>query len=329
MSLSDIEEKALKAGEQHAAEVLNFRDEALKNRKITLEPALLKDTRNAFRFRTESLSGEPLDSGLEESFLFGEAASKGVLIAEGDSWFDYPFHDVLRYLEDEHGYDVESVAHKGDPIEEMAYGLGQLEELTRRIEKIMRRGITPKAILLSGGGNDVAGDQFGILLNHFRSGMPHLNEQIVKGVIDDRIRSSYITILSAVTDICRKRIGKPIPIIIHGYDYPVPDGRGYLGGLWILPGPWLEPGFREKGYDNIDVRILIARELITRLNSMLQSVSSLPKFASHVKYIDLRETLSVDLNRDAYKLLWANELHPTEDGFRRVTEHFATVLDAL
>lgn len=81
----------------------------------------------------------------------------GVLVAEGDSWFDYPLHDVLKILEDHHGYDVESVAHKGDPIEEMAYGGNQLEDLTRRLEKVLARGIVPRALLVSGGGNDVAG----------------------------------------------------------------------------------------------------------------------------------------------------------------------------
>src|ERR1051325_2242623 len=44
----------------------------------------------------------------------------GLLVAEGDSWFDYPLHDVLTMLEDEHGFDVESVAHKGDTVEDMA-----------------------------------------------------------------------------------------------------------------------------------------------------------------------------------------------------------------
>ena len=52
----------------------------------------------------------------------GGPATAGVLVAEGDSWFDYPFNDVLSLLEDNHGYDVESVAHKGDRVEEMAYG---------------------------------------------------------------------------------------------------------------------------------------------------------------------------------------------------------------
>ena len=55
-----------------------------------------------------------------------EAGSAGILVAEGDSWFNYPWTDILRLLEDEHGYEVESVAHYGDTIEEMAYSGGQL-----------------------------------------------------------------------------------------------------------------------------------------------------------------------------------------------------------
>lgn len=182
-----------------------------------------------------------------------------------------------------------------------------------------------------GGGNDVAGDQFGMLLNHARSGMPHLNEQIASGVIEDRIRSAYITILSAVTNICQKRLGKPVPIIIHGYDFPVPDGRGYMGGFWALPGPWLEPGFREKGYGDKDLklRIDITQDLITRLNEMLISVSALEPFKNHVRYINLRNTLSTELSNDKYKDSWSNELHPTKQGFQIITNRFALVLDTL
>ena len=83
----------------------------------------------------------------------------GLLVAEGDSWFDYPFHDVLSMLEDEHGFDVESVAHKGDTVEDMAYSGGQFDDFVRLLEKLLRQRRVPDAILLSGGGNDIAGDQ--------------------------------------------------------------------------------------------------------------------------------------------------------------------------
>ena len=111
-------------------------------------------------------------------------------------------------LEDDHRYDVESVAHKGHRVEEMAYGRGQLEKLTRRLEKLLRRGVVTTAILLSGGGNDMAGDEFGMLLNHARSPVPGLNDSVVAGVIDERLRYGYVTVLGAVTQVCEVRIGR-------------------------------------------------------------------------------------------------------------------------
>ena len=255
----------------------------------------------------------------------GGAATAGTLVAEGDSWFDYPLHDVLSLLEDQHGYDVESVAHKGDRVEEMAYGLGQLEELTRMLEKLLRRNVVPKAILLSGGGNDVAGDEFGMLLNHERSPVRGLNGQVLAGVIDERVRSAYVTVLGAVTGVCEGRIGHRLPILVHGYDYPVPDGRGFLGGWWLLPGPWLEPGFRQKGFEDLQERIGLTKQLIDRFNTMIRGVAALGEFP-HVKYVNLRGTLSVGAD---YETWWGNELHPTKRGFERVTERFATALAAL
>src|SRR5262245_35589150 len=83
----------------------------------------------------------------------------GLLVAEGDSWFDYPFHDVLTMLEDEHGYDVESVAHKGDTVEDMAHSGGQFDAFARLLEKLIRQGRVPNAILLSGGGHDVRSEE--------------------------------------------------------------------------------------------------------------------------------------------------------------------------
>jgi hypothetical protein len=59
------------------------------------------------------------------------------LVAEGDSWFDYPFHDVLKILKDDHGYDFKYVADKCDRVEKVAHSNGQLEEFTRRIEKLL------------------------------------------------------------------------------------------------------------------------------------------------------------------------------------------------
>jgi len=249
------------------------------------------------------------------------AASRGVLVAEGDSWFDYPFYDVLHELDDALGWDVETVAHRGDSVESMAYDGGQLEDFVRAIERVVRRGQVPHAILLSGGGNDVAGDQFAMLLNHRSSPMFGLNPAIADGVLATRIRVAYTTVLSAVTTACENLLGARVPILLHGYDYPVPDGRGFLGGWGPLPGPWLEPGFREKGYDDLAERTGITRDLIDRFYAMLNEVTALPAFA-HVSIVDVRGALSIDLANDRYKDWWGNEMHPTFKGFRKVADLF-------
>lgn len=257
--------------------------------------------------------------------LLGSPASAGVLVAEGDSWFDYPFHDVLQLLEDEYLYDVESVAHKGDCVEDMAHSAGQFEEFARRLEKLLRGNKVPRAVLLSGGGNDIAGDEFALLLNHAASGLPVLNDDIVRGVVDVRLKAAYAHMIVGLTQIANSYLGRPIPIVTHGYDYAVPDGRGFLGGFWLLPGPWLEPGFRRKGHTDFGGNTKVVAELIDRFNEMLRGLAASPQFG-HVHYLDLRATLRRD---QFYKRDWANELHPTEDGFRRVTEKFAALISSL
>jgi len=247
--------------------------------------------------------------------------SRGVLVAEGDSWFDYPFYDVLKKLDYDFGWDIESVAHRGDSVESMAYDGGQLADFVGAIQRVIRRGDLPHAILVSGGGNDVAGDGFAMLLNHRSSPVYGFNPAVLDGVIQTRIRVAYTTMLSAVTATCQSLLGAQVPILLHGYDYPVADGRGFLGGWGPLPGPWLEPGFLQKGYDDLAERVAIARDLIDRMYAMLDAVVTLPAFA-HVKVVDLRNALSTDLVNDRYKAWWGNELHPTQQGFTKVAGLF-------
>jgi len=315
-------EKAIAIGSRQAKATVDFRNQEIEKRKATLPVRKPKRLAAAAAAIPEPVYRVPLSIKRKVG-----PPAKAVLIAEGDSWFDYPRHHILRILEDHHRYDVESVAHKGDRVEDMAYGGGQLEEFTRCIEKLLRNGIMPKAILLSGGGNDIAGEEFGMLLNHAASALAGLNDSIVKGV-SKRLKLAYVTIISGVTEICRQRIGHPLPIIVHGYDYPVPDGRGFLGGWAFLPGPWLEPGFRKKGFDELQERIGLAKKLIDTLNQVLKEVTSIPEF-KYVRYIDLRGTLSISVAAREYQADWANELHPTEEGFEKITKKFADVIDAL
>ena len=257
----------------------------------------------------------------------------GYLLAVGDSWFDYPIHDVLTKLEDHYGYNVESSAHRGDPIETMVSHVGQLDKFSRCIDKVIGHGAKPKAILISGGGDDIAGDEFGMLINNIDLTTPGLNDDIVRGVIEGRIAIAYRMMFAKVNALCQQQLGATFPILVHGYDYPVPDGRGFLGGWGPLPGPWLKPGFDEKLYTNLDATIQMMCTLIDRFNAMLQNLVKEPGFEM-VHYVDLRNTLSHAISD--YKDWWANELHPTggglfggKDGFLAVAEKFEVVLAAL
>jgi hypothetical protein len=257
--------------------------------------------------------------------LLGPAPTAGVLIAEGDSWFDYPGNDVLGVLEDDYGFDVESVAHKGDRVEDIAHSQEQFMAFTRRLEKLLQNNKVPRAILLSGGGNDIAGEEFAILLNHAASGLPRLNEDIVRGVIDVRLQAAYASIISGITTVAKSYLGRPLPIVTHGYDYAIPDGRGFLGGFWFLPGPWLRPGFTAKGYGDLAANTAVVAQLINRFNVMLKQLTERPEFG-HVHYLNLRKTLRGD---GKYKSDWANELHPSQSGFKLVAQKFATLLQTL
>ncbi len=299
--------RAMVIGNRQAMEVLAERDKALKIRAAVL--------------RKHSAVSKKLPSTVSPKLLaaVGGPEHNGVLVAEGDSWFDYPGPDILSLLERNYGYEVEDVASPGDRIQDMAYNEGQLEKFTRKIEKVIRGGNMPKAILLSGGGNDVAGKEFAVLLNHASAPKPGLNIPLVKEIVEERIKDAYVTIISAVTQVCKKRLGQRIPILLHGYDYAVPDGRGYL---WF--GPWLEPGFREKGYQNMNQRIAMVQDLIDRLNNMLLGVSKISDF-KHVSHVDFRTTLP---NDSTYKKWWDNELHPTDRGFELVAKKFANAVEA-
>ncbi|SDF44715.1 hypothetical protein [Terriglobus roseus] len=255
--------------------------------------------------------------------------SAGYLLAVGDSWFDYPIHDVLTKLEDNYAYNVESSAHKGDPIEAMVSHVGQMDKFARLMDKIVALGVMPKAILVSGGGDDIAGDAFGMLINNIDLPIAGWNEEVVAGVIDTRIATAYRKMFTLLNVLCQSDLKRTLPILVHGYDYPVPDGRGFLGGWGPLPGPWLKPGFDEKLFMDLTQTTSMIAKLIDRFNTMLQKLVKEPGF-ENVRYVDLRGTLS---NGSDYKKYWANELHPTgggigggNDGFGAVAAKFQEAL---
>ncbi len=314
MTTNEVTANAIAFGRKSAEQTLARRAAARETRAKALA-----EHRSRFELTEEV-------AATQEVTTTANVQTAGFLVAAGDSWFDYPLHrDVLDLLEDEHGYNVESSAHHGDPIEAMAYQGGQLDKVARCLEKVTAHGAVPKAVLLSGGGDDIAGKEFGMLLNNATSAIHGWNDEIVDGVLNQRLLTAFKYMLSQIDALCQAQLGKTIPVLVHGYDYPVPDGRGFLG---FLAGPWLQPGLREKLFVDLESNIALLRVLIDRFNAMLAALAKDPSFA-YMHYVDLRNTLSVDLKNDAYKAWWDNELHPTEPGFSAVAAKFAAALSTL
>ena len=261
---------------------------------------------------------------------YGDRAPRkpGLLVAEGDSWFHYPKGDVLDAL-DKLGYDIESVAHRGDTIESIAYDADQLDALTQRLMRLSKRDKRPRAILLSGGGNDFTKGRLEALLNHHGSGLTTINETIRDEALGNRVRNAYAKVIEDVTWVCKSHFNDPpIPILVHGYDYSIPDGRGY-SKYWITwRGPWLEPAFYAKGYYDLQDNMKTIAALLGYFNTQLEEVlESLGSDYDHVKYIKLLDTLSRE--DSTYKDDWDNELHPTKSGFARIAKKYAKVIEEL
>ncbi len=246
--------------------------------------------------------------------------SKGVLVAEGDSWFALPSFDLLDRLR-EQGYEIHSVANHGDTIESMAYSRDQLDQFCDCLVAVPN---APLAVLLSGGGNDLAGDRFALLLRPKGSGTSGLDIDIVAQVMT-RIKNAYEAIIARITECC-EAVGfndsNPVHILIHGYAYPVPDGRGY-GGWFFLPGPWLKPALEAQGYTDTEEMHKIVKGLIDQLHITLEGVAE-PH--AHIHHLDIRECLT---GSDNPKAMWSDEMHPSRDGFRRIGAVFDQKIQIL
>ena len=284
------------------------------------------------RYTGKQLALETLEQGEALRRAAMRNRTKVPLIAEGDSWFNFPggsdgftsASDVITSLEDNHGYEVTSVACHGDTIEDMAYSRTQFAEFRRKLQKMNDRGEIPRAVLLSGGGNDVVGDGFGQLLNHKSSPNPGLNESVVDETLYGRIWPAYETLIAAVLEISETVLGEHIPILLHGYAYAVPDGRG----IFPEAGPWLQPAFEAKGYnwgeDGMMMRMIV-EDLIDRLNTMQQEMIA-RRSDELLRHVDLRQAFPRD---DDHRDWWHDELHPTREGFGKVASVFDGVLQSL
>ena len=235
-----------------------------------------------------------------------------VMLAHGDSWFDYPlsgnglpFGDtgVIAQLKTLGQITpvILNLSHPGDATtEEMC-----LPKQQRMIKSLqdpanwLGNG-KPDAILFSGGGDDIAGDQFCIYLDYAGPGTNGLNAVRFPRVLGS-IEASYLSLFAF-----RDRYAPGVPVYGHCYDFPIPNG--------VHPkctGPWLMPSFNFTGWNPVQGTAIV-REALTELKKMQQNLAADP--ANNFVLVDTQNVLTVSD--------WANELHPFPDGFRKIAQKF-------
>ena len=234
------------------------------------------------------------------------------IIAHGDSWFDYPRlfwtgGGIPRHLSKLLKMPIQNLAHHGDGTEQM---------LSIRKRKELEAALPGADILLfSGGGNDIAGDQFCIWLNDNIDGNVH------RAIDRDRFDKALDLIIATYNDlvlICME-FAPDCLIVTHGYDFPPPLMLGvgifgcHFGGIL---GPWLRPSIVYCGWTDPKDQSEIIKIVLKRFNNRMIAWSKLdPAHRLHVP------TQGILTSTD-----WANELHPNYNGFEKHAAQFRLTL---
>jgi hypothetical protein len=256
--------------------------------------------------------------GAGQDWPAGEFAS---ILAIGDSWFWYPDNNLLESLashprlRDEYRT-IQLLGFNGARLSEYTHGRYAAE-----FRRQMKRDNSQyyRAVFVSGAGNDAIHYHLALAKNCRGQTDP---ASCVDG-------SGMATLLQGVSADLTRLIGeisnaisaqnRIVDIVLHGYDYVVPDGRGFglLPGITV-GGPWLSKAMNSRFVpDDFPERKAICRNLIDGLNATFAAFDGQAGPGYRVHYIDSRGTL---LQNDDYRTDWANEIHPTPRGFDKIVD---------
>lgn len=256
------------------------------------------------------------------------------LIADGDSWFDYPLGgaiplvdhtDVIAQLRTalKPGSLLLSLAHAGDATTTI---LGATKRQVFAAALADPAHGTFDAILFSAGGDDLVGEQFRFWLRDAAKAdndPAHAIDAVALAGVLTVIKAGYLDLVA----LRNKTLGPNAPIFVHAYDFALPDGRGAC-----TLGPWLLPSLADRGWMAADAppsaadlarAAGIVRDMLTQFHHMMADLEADP--ANNIVYVRTQGILAADAG---FQNDWANELHPTPPGFARVAARFVEALEA-
>ncbi len=244
--------------------------------------------------------------------MFGEGATVMrtgqplQILAEGDSWFDYPVPffggGIIKRLEDLVGVPILNLAKAGDEVRFMM-GVEERTLLAEQLTKGCPAGGPWDALLFSGGGNDVVDNPMVLWVKDFDPAIPgasHIHQARFDAVLG-LLRAGYEDLLEM-----RDTLSPTTHLVFHAYDFPIPDGRGVCH-----LGPWLKPTFDLRGFPKRKAAFEVVKVMLQQFAALLQSL-----VRPDVTFINAQGTLTPSPSS------WHNELHPAKDGFKRFAKIF-------
>ncbi|MCF0069577.1 caspase family protein [Dyadobacter sp. CY261] len=230
------------------------------------------------------------------------------IVAEGDSWFQYPIllQDTLDQLYKR--YAIKSFAEAGDT----------LSNYLKKKEYLNVIGAeSARYFLVSGGGNDVLGEEFQTFLRD----SPDTTDTTSKKYLNQNFFKQLDNLDALYTEMFKELIAKypDLHILVHCYDYVLPvdtalpenkKKSSWSGKYMIKKGiaPQLER-------ENLIVYIL--DEFATRLKALVEKT----EFKNNVTFIDTRKLVKRDK--------WFDEIHPVNEGFELVAAKFISEINRI
>lgn len=245
------------------------------------------------------------------------------LLADGDSWFDYPLSgqifgphtDLIAQLPGVCNVPptILNLAHYGyTSTQEMGYVRQNM--ISNAIRDVANGGFD--AILMSGGGNDIVGDSLCIWLNDASDVGHDPTKAINQARFDDAmgmVKASFLELIAIRDDLL-----PGAPIFVHDYDFALPSGKAAsILGIYSM-GPWLKPSLEYCGWTDPSQGAAIIKGVMQQFSAMLDCLQAQPE--NDFVHVVTQGTLSASQ--------WCNELHATPEGFRAVAIKMAAALRA-
>lgn len=266
-----------------------------------------------------------------------------IIYAEGDSWFQFPYFikDIIDWLNMNKSYVIYSDAYGGDWITNMVYESQYISALSL---------LKPDYFLISGGGNDMVGDQRLAIMVKLNNKYPKytsinplddpdltdVQRQLIMKAQDHItkefyalmlvIKAQYLKLLGEMYE--KESTQKQLITITQGYDYAIPSFdrcfsfrypfKKFLNHI-MDNGCWLKRPLKIRGIFDETLQKALVMAFIYEFNLIFIDIATRKNFIN-VYHIDCRGLAQGEDD-------WFDELHYKRNIYRIVASAYSHIID--